>query len=142
MILSANGAQRRARSAGLLSSASRPSSKQRANAGQRAGKLIHGILDNYAAHKHPKVRAWLTRHPRWTFHFTPTSCWAQCGGDLLCLLRSPAGDCSAASFDLQAAINPILGEHNRKPKPFVWTADPNRIIEKINREHQLLASDH
>jgi transposase len=42
-----------------------------------AGKLIHAILDNYAAHKHPKVRAWLTRHPRWTFHFTPTSCsWA------------------------------------------------------------------
>jgi hypothetical protein len=42
-----------------------------------AGKLIHAILDNCAAHKHPKVRAWLTRHPRWTFHFTPTSCsWA------------------------------------------------------------------
>ena len=39
-----------------------------------AGKLIHAILDNYAAHKHPKVRAWLARHPRWTFHFTPTSC--------------------------------------------------------------------
>jgi hypothetical protein len=39
-----------------------------------AGKLVHAILDNYAAHKHPKVRAWLTRHPRWTFHFTPTSC--------------------------------------------------------------------
>ena len=38
-----------------------------------AGKLIHAILDNYAAHKHPKVSAWLARHPRWTFHFTPTS---------------------------------------------------------------------
>jgi hypothetical protein len=42
-----------------------------------AGKLVHAILDNYAGHKHPKVRAWLARHPRWTFHFTPTSCsWA------------------------------------------------------------------
>ena len=39
-----------------------------------AGKLIHAILHNYAVHKHPKVRAWLARHPRWTFHFTPTSC--------------------------------------------------------------------
>jgi hypothetical protein len=39
-----------------------------------AGKLVHAIMDNYAAHKHPKVRAWLARHPRWTFHFTPTSC--------------------------------------------------------------------
>ena len=38
-----------------------------------AGKIIHGILDNYAAHKHAKVRAWLVRHPRWTFHFIPTS---------------------------------------------------------------------
>ena len=38
-----------------------------------AGKLVHVILDNYATHKHPKVRAWLARHPRWTFHFTPTS---------------------------------------------------------------------
>jgi len=39
-----------------------------------AGKLIHVILDNYAAHKHPKVLTWLARHPRFVFHFTPTSC--------------------------------------------------------------------
>ena len=38
-----------------------------------AGKLVHAILDNYGTHKHPKVLAWLERHPRWTFHFTPTS---------------------------------------------------------------------
>jgi hypothetical protein len=38
-----------------------------------AGKVIHVILDNYAPHKHPKVWAWLARHPRWVFHFTPTS---------------------------------------------------------------------
>ncbi len=38
-----------------------------------AGKLVHAIADNYATHKHPKVREWLARHPRWTFHFTPTS---------------------------------------------------------------------
>ena len=39
-----------------------------------AGKLVHVILDNYATHKQPKVIAWLDRHPRFTFHFTPTSC--------------------------------------------------------------------
>ena len=39
-----------------------------------ADKSIHVVLDNYAAHKHAKVKAWLARHPRWTFHFTPTSC--------------------------------------------------------------------
>jgi hypothetical protein len=38
-----------------------------------AGKIIHAIADNYAAHKHPKVREWLADHPRWVFHFTPTS---------------------------------------------------------------------
>jgi DDE superfamily endonuclease len=38
-----------------------------------AGMAIHAILDNYATHKHPKVIEWLCRHPRWTFHFTPTS---------------------------------------------------------------------
>jgi hypothetical protein len=38
-----------------------------------AGKLVHAILDNYAAHKHPAVQAWLARHPRWSFHLTPTS---------------------------------------------------------------------
>ncbi len=38
-----------------------------------AGKLIEAVVDNYATHKHPKVKAWLERHPRWTFHFTPTS---------------------------------------------------------------------
>ena len=37
------------------------------------GKVVHAILDNYAAHKTPQVRRWLARHPRWTFHFTPTS---------------------------------------------------------------------
>ena len=38
-----------------------------------AGKIIHVVLDNYATHKHSKVRAWLARHPRFVFHFTPTS---------------------------------------------------------------------
>ena len=36
-----------------------------------AGKIVHVILDNYASHKHPKVRAWLDRHSRFTFHYTP-----------------------------------------------------------------------
>ena len=44
--------------------------------------------------------------------------------------------------DLQAAIKRYLAEHNQRPKPFVWTADPDRIIAKVNRGHQTLASDH
>src|SRR6201981_3209 len=49
-----------------------------------AGKLVHAILDNYATHKHPKVKAWLAAHPRWTFHVTPTSAlWAKAAGGFL-----------------------------------------------------------
>src|SRR5438067_2177513 len=38
------------------------------------GKIVHVVLDNYATHKHAKVKAWLVRHPRFLFHFTPKSC--------------------------------------------------------------------
>ena len=110
-----------------------------------AGKLIHAILDNYAAHKHHKVRTWLGRHPRWTFHFTPTSCsWANAVEGFFATLtrRRLQRGVFRSLVDLQAAINRYLGEHNRKPKPFVWTADPHRIIEKVRRGHQVLASDH
>ena len=58
------------------------------------GRTVHAILDNYAAHKHPAVRRWLTRHPRWTFHFTPTSAPVQVFGrrhhGRRLLLRRPA----------------------------------------------------
>ena len=109
------------------------------------GKLIHAILDNYAVHKHPRVRAWLARHPRWTFHFTPTSCsWANAVEGFFATLtrRRLQRGVFRSLVDLQAAINRYLGEHNRKPKPFVWTADPDRIIEKVNRWYQVIASHH
>ena len=110
-----------------------------------AGKLIHAILDNYAAHKHPKVRAWLARHPRWIFHFTPTSCsWANAVEGFFARLtrRRLQRGVFRSLVDLQAAINRYLGEHNRKPNPFLWTADPDRIIEKVNRGYQKIASHH
>ena len=117
----------------------------RSSATVPAGKLIHAILDNYAAHKHPKVRAWLTRHPRWTFHFTPTSCsWLNAVEAFFATLtrRRLQRGAFHALVDLQAAIKRYLDEHNQRPKPFVWTADPDRIIEKVNRGHQTLASNH
>jgi transposase len=110
-----------------------------------AGKLIHVILDNYAAHKHPKVSAWLVRHPRWTFHFTPTSCsWANAVESFFAILtrRRLQRGVFRSLVDLQAAINRYLAEHNQKPKPFIWTADPDRIIEKVNRGNQMIASHH
>jgi transposase len=85
------------------------------------------------------------RHPRWTFHFTPTSCsWANAVESFFASLtrRRLQRGVFRSLVDLQAAINRYLGEHNRKPKPFLWTADPDRIIAKLNRAYQVLASDH
>ncbi|MFD0939054.1 IS630 family transposase, partial [Methylobacterium trifolii] len=89
-----------------------------------AGKTVHAILDNYAAHKHPKVRAWLARHPRWTFHFTPTSAsWLNAVEGFFSALsrRRLRRGTFTGIVDLQAAIKRYITEHNERPRPFRWT---------------------
>ena len=62
-------------------------------------KAVHVILDNYATHKHPKVRAWLARHPRWSFHFTPTSAsWLNAVEGFFSALTPVAGSSAASSW--------------------------------------------
>jgi transposase len=110
-----------------------------------AGKAVHVVLDNYAAHKHPKVRAWLGRHQRFTFHFTPTSCsWLNAVEGFFAKLsrRRLKRGVFHSVVDLQAAINRYLAEHNQQPKPFVWTANPDDIIAAVKRGHQVLDSIH
>lgn len=101
-----------------------------------AGKIIHAILDNYATHKHPKVRAWLTRHPRWIFHFTPTSCsWLNAVETFFSKLTRQRIRRGAfgSLVDLQTAINRYLDQHNANPKPFTWTATTASITNKLNQ---------
>jgi transposase len=110
-----------------------------------AGKLVHVVLDNYGSHKHPKVRAWLARHPRWTFHFTPTSAsWLNAVEGFFARLtqRRLQRGVFHSVVDLQAAINRYLAEHNSRPKPFVWTANPDTIIAAASRGYQVLDSIH
>ena len=110
-----------------------------------ADKGVHVVLDNYATHKHPKVCAWLDRHPRFVFHFTPTSTsWLNAvEGFFAKLTRSRLKRGVFRSIvDLQAAINRFLRETNDHPKPFVWTADPDKIIAAVRRGHQVLDSIH
>jgi len=110
-----------------------------------AGKVVHVILDNYAAHKHAKVRAWLDRHPRWTFHFTPTSSsWLNAVEGFFAKLsrRRLRHGVFCSVVDLQAAINRFVAEHNENPKPFVWRADPDAIIAARSRGFQALESHH
>src|SRR6202030_1756396 len=110
-----------------------------------AGKTIHAIVDNYAAHKHPNVRRWLERHPRWTFHFTPTSAsWLNAVEGFFATLtkRRLKRGVFRSVADLQAAINRFLEEYNQQSKPCAWTADPNKIIAAVKRGHQVLDSIH
>ena len=110
-----------------------------------ARKTIHAIVDNYATHKHPKVRQWLDRHPRWTFHFTPTSAsWLNAVEGFFAKLsrRRLKRGVFRSLADLQATINRFVTETNGDPKPFTWTADPNKIIAAVRRGHQVLDSFH
>jgi transposase len=108
-----------------------------------AGKTIHAILDNYAAHKHPAVRQWLARHPRWIFHFTRTSAsWLNAVEGFFATLtkRRLKRGVFRSVVDLQAAINRLLEGHNANSKPFQWVADPDKIIAAVKRGHQVLDS--
>jgi transposase len=110
-----------------------------------AGKLVHVILDNYATHKHPKVLRWLGRHPRFVFHFTPTSCsWLNAVETFFSRLtrRRLKRGVFRSIVDLQTAINRFIEDHNAEPKPFIWTADPDTILGKVARGIQALASLH
>ena len=110
-----------------------------------AAQDVHLIVDNYATHKHPKVRAWLARHQRFQFHFTPTSAsWLNAVESFFAKLtrRRLKRGVFTGIADLQAAINRFLRETNDDPKPFIWTAYPDAIIEKVRRGKQVLESIH
>jgi len=100
-----------------------------------AGKVIHVILDNYGSRKHPKVLRWLARHPRFVFHFTPTSgSWLNAVETFFSALtrrRLKRGSFHSI-VDLQAAINRYIDEHNDDPKPFTWAKTPGQILAKLN----------
>src|SRR5687768_6478152 len=81
-------------------------------------KAVHAIIDNYAAHKTPQVRRWLARHPRWTFHFTPTSSsWLNAVEGFFAKLfkRRLKRGVFCSLVELQAAINRFVAEHNQAP---------------------------
>lgn len=100
------------------------------------GLDIHLIADNYATHKHPKVKAWLAKRPRFKMHFTPTS------SSWLNLVERFFRDLTedvirAGSFasvqELVDDINAYLAERNANPRPYKWTAKGEAILEKIHR---------
>jgi transposase len=106
-----------------------------------AEKQLHLIADNYGTHKHPKVNRWLKRHPRFHMHFTPT------GASWLNMIERFFRDLShhrirrgafASVREVIAAIEDYIRLHNRKPKPFIWTAKASDILEKVKRARTVL----
>ena len=102
---------------------------------------LHLVLDNYGTHKHPKVKAWLERHPRFVAHFIPTSSsWLNLVerwfGELTCK-RIRRGSFVSVP-DLKRAIDEFLDAWNEQPRPFVWTATVKSICQKLSRCRQTL----
>jgi transposase len=97
---------------------------------------LHLIMDNYGTHKHPNVQAWLKRHRRFHFHFTPTSgSWLNLVERWFAELTTKAVRRAAFSSvdDLQCAIAQFLEAWNEQPTPFVWTATIDSILAKHAR---------
>jgi transposase len=106
-----------------------------------AGKELHLIADNYATHKHVKVQRWLKRHPRFHVHFTPTS------SSWLNMVERFFRDLTQKRLrrgvfrdveELITAIGDYIDRHNKNPKPFIWTAKANDILEKVKRARRTL----
>ena len=97
---------------------------------------LHLIVDNYSTHKHPKVRAWLKKHPRFQIHFIPTS------SSWLNLIERWFREITQKRIrrgvfrsvpELVAAIMNYIEGHNQDPKPFVWTAKAQDFVEKTSQ---------
>jgi transposase len=106
-----------------------------------ANKDLHLIVDNYSTHKHPKVLSWLSRHPRFHIHFTPTSgSWLNMVErwfrDLTCN-RLRRGVFKSVG-QLIEAIESYITQMNQSPKPFIWTAKASDILEKVKIAREAL----
>jgi len=103
---------------------------------------IHLVLDNYAAHKTPEVRAWMAKHPRFHLHFTPTSAsWLNLVERFFAEITTKRirRGAFASVAELERAIRDYLDQHNADPKPFVWTKSAATILKKERRAMTQLA---
>lgn len=102
---------------------------------------IHLVLDNYGTHKHPEVKAWLTKRPRYHLHFTPTSSsWLnQVERWFAEITRKRIRRGTFHSVrELTTAIHDYVRHYNKNPRPFQWLASASRIIRKVNKYKKIL----
>ena len=107
-----------------------------------ASLAVHLIADNYATHKHPKVTAWLSKHPRFHMHFTPTSSsWLNLVERFLRDLTDFITEKSFASLgELSEAIIGFLAERNANARRYIWRAKGEDILRKIAAARETLAA--
>lgn len=107
------------------------------------GKTLHLIVDNYATHKHPAVLEWLSKHPRFKMHFTPTSAsWLNMVERFfrdITVNRLRRGVFTSVP-ELITAIEEYIAHHNTNPKPFIWTKSAADILQKVIRANNRLSS--
>jgi DDE superfamily endonuclease len=98
---------------------------------------LHLVMDNYAAHKHPNVKAWLEANPRVHVHFTPThASWMNLVEVWFGIIERQAihrGSYGSVK-DLNAKIRAFITGWNDRCHPFVWTKTPEQILKKANRQ--------
>jgi transposase len=97
---------------------------------------VHLVMDNYGTHKVSKVQTWLARHPRYRVHFTPTSAsWLNLVERLFAEVteRCVRRGSHTAVRALEKAMLDYLDLRNKNPKPFIWTADADLILGKVQR---------
>jgi transposase len=109
------------------------------------GPNLHLIVDNYGTHKHPRVKTWLRRHPRFHLHFTPTSSsWLNLVERWFRELTDKR--IRRGSFQnvpaLVAAIKDYLDSHNQNPRVLVWSAPVERILAKVAKCKEALDALH
>jgi transposase len=103
---------------------------------------VHLILDNYGTHKTPSIRRWQARHPRFHFHFTPTSAsWISLVERWFGLLtqRQIRRGVHRSTRELEQAIRLYIEVCNEDPKPFVWTKTADEILENLARYCQRIS---
>lgn len=106
-------------------------------------KILHLIADNYATHKHPNVQQWLSKHPRFNMHFTPTSAsWLNMVERFfrdITTERLRRGVFTSVP-ELISVIDEYIAHHNINPKPFIWTKSARDILQKVIRANSRLSS--
>jgi transposase len=109
------------------------------------GMDLHLIVDNYGSHKTEKVKGWLSKHPRFHMHFTPTSAsWLNMVERFFSELTTKQirRGIFRSTKELEKTIMDFLRKHNENPKIFTWTKDAKTILSKVNKCKEVLRTGH